>query len=84
LKCLGINNSKHFSEITKISDALERMNSLLQNFCVLMFLSVQKKIQIDKKAIEFDPDEHMEFEDNDGNVVSKKTYELMKKQGLIQ
>lgn len=49
-----------------------------------MFLSVQKKIQIDKKAIEFDPDEHMEFEDNDGNVVSKKTYELMKKQGLIQ
>ena len=45
---------------------------------------MQKKLQMDKKMIEFDPDEHMEFEDNDGNVVSKKTYELMKKQGLIQ
>jgi len=67
LRCFGIPNTKHFSEITKIKDALE----------------LHKKIQIDRKAASFDPDEHMEYEDNEGNVVSKKTYELMKRQGLI-
>tara|TARA_R110002050_G_scaffold137694_1_gene261357 strand:+ start:1405 stop:1551 length:147 start_codon:yes stop_codon:yes gene_type:complete len=44
---------------------------------------VQKKLEEDKKKAEWNPDDQMEFEDNEGNVVSKKTYEMMKRQGLL-
>lgn len=33
---------------------------------------------------EFKPDEEEEFEDADGNVFSKKTFEELKKQGLLR
>eukprot|EP00009_Paramoeba_aestuarina_P002582 CAMPEP_0201512980 /NCGR_PEP_ID=MMETSP0161_2-20130828/5127_1 /ASSEMBLY_ACC=CAM_ASM_000251 /TAXON_ID=180227 /ORGANISM="Neoparamoeba aestuarina, Strain SoJaBio B1-5/56/2" /LENGTH=482 /DNA_ID=CAMNT_0047909023 /DNA_START=80 /DNA_END=1528 /DNA_ORIENTATION=+ len=67
LKYLGISNTKHFSEITKIKDAL----------------ALQKKIQSEKKLTQWNEDDQMEFEDHEGNVMSKKTYELMQKQGLL-
>jgi hypothetical protein len=44
---------------------------------------VQKKLHEDKKVTLWNPDDQMEFEDNDGNVVSKKTFEMMKRQGLV-
>mmetsp|Transcript_13985 Transcript_13985/g.39764 ORF Transcript_13985/g.39764 Transcript_13985/m.39764 type:complete len:485 (-) Transcript_13985:3-1457(-) len=68
LRQLGITNSKHFQEITKINDAI----------------ALDKKLDKDRKTSEWNVDEGMEYEDGEGNVVPKKTYEMMKRQGLIQ
>lgn len=35
-----------------------------------------------KKTGVWNPDENEEYEDADGNVLSKKTYQLLKMQGL--
>lgn len=44
---------------------------------------VWEKLQQDRKQDTFVPDDHEEYEDHDGNVFNKKTYEDLKRQGLL-
>uniref|UniRef100_A0A7S2SXV1 Matrin-type domain-containing protein n=2 Tax=Chloropicon primus TaxID=1764295 RepID=A0A7S2SXV1_9CHLO len=67
MKCLGIPNSKIFSEVTKIDEAY----ALWEN--------MKKK----NSAVGFTQDEDEEFEDADGNVYNKKTYIDLQRQGLL-
>lgn len=64
MKCLGLENTKEFFEITKIQEALDLAKRLKLN-------KAQEKARVE--AIE-------EFEDPDGNVLDKKTYEYLAKQ----
>jgi len=66
MRCLGITNSKHFHDITKINDAL----------------ILWDKLKKDQAKLKFKNDQDEEFEDREGNVFSRKTYEDLKRQGL--
>lgn len=57
----------HFKEITKIQDAI----------------NLYKKIQIDQERSRFRPEYEEEYEDTDGNLLNKKMYYDLKKQGLL-
>ncbi|KAI8084807.1 uncharacterized protein BX664DRAFT_387491 [Halteromyces radiatus] len=67
MRCLGLPNSRQFHEITKISDAY----------------ALNEKLK--KEAIKADvkPENMEEYEDDEGNVFNKKTYEDLKRQGII-
>ncbi|KAM3145716.1 hypothetical protein pb186bvf_002262 [Paramecium bursaria] len=67
MRCLRIPNTLHFKEITKIQDAL----------------SLFRKIQIESDKGKFKPEYEEEYEDTDGNLLTKKTYYDLKKQGLL-
>ncbi|KAK0413708.1 hypothetical protein QR680_006955 [Steinernema hermaphroditum] len=66
LKCLGIPNTHHFNNITKIEEA------------VSLFHKVQAA-RNDKWNAELDE----EFEDSHGNVVNRRTYLDLQRQGLL-
>ncbi|KXN74573.1 splicing factor 3A subunit 3-like protein [Conidiobolus coronatus NRRL 28638] len=67
MRCLGIPNTRHFYEITKIQDAYDLWNKLKKN----------------NSTEKFVPDTMEEFEDDSGNVFNRKTYEDLKRQGLL-
>ncbi|ORY22495.1 hypothetical protein BCR39DRAFT_551420 [Naematelia encephala] len=67
MRALGLPNTKHFHGITKIADALALAEKLKQEG--RQELSAMEKAE--------------EFEDEDGNVYDKKTYEDLKRQGLL-
>lgn len=67
MKCLGITNTKEFENITLIEDAIT-LNRKLQ------------KLSADKA---WKPEEEEEFEDKEGHVYNKKTYDDLKRQGLV-
>lgn len=67
MKCLKIPNTIHFKDVTTISDAL----------------ALHEKLLRESQESQFRPDVDEEFEDNDGNILNKRTYTDMKKQGLI-
>ncbi|KAG8690427.1 hypothetical protein FRC11_011636 [Ceratobasidium sp. 423] len=67
MRALGLPNTKHFHEITRIEDALALAERLKQEG--------RQEIQ-QNETME-------ELEDEEGNVYNKKTYEDLKKQGLI-
>jgi splicing factor 3A subunit 3 len=67
MTCLGIPNTIHFQEITKINDAQ----------------ALWVKIKQDGQKVMWKPDAEEEYEDVDGNAMSKKTYEDLKRQGLV-
>jgi len=67
MRCLGIPNTAHFANVTKIEDALALWN----------------KIRLTKDAERWNPDHEEEFEDSAGNVVSKRTYDDLQRQGLL-
>jgi splicing factor 3A subunit 3 len=67
MRCLGIPNSKHFLDITKINDAI----------------ALWEKLRADQQKESWKPDVEEEFEDKEGNVFNKKIYEDLKRQGLI-
>ncbi|PAV83074.1 hypothetical protein WR25_02602 [Diploscapter pachys] len=67
MRCLGIPNTAHFANITKIKDALDLWN----------------KMREDREKTKWDPDMDEEFEDSAGNVVTRKMYEDLKRQGLL-
>jgi splicing factor 3A subunit 3 len=67
MKCLRIPNSVHFREITSINDAL----------------ILHRKLLVDSENNKFNPDKEEEFEDTDGNVLDKRTYLDLQKQGLL-
>ncbi|CAF0904266.1 unnamed protein product [Adineta ricciae] len=67
MRCLGIPNTAHFANITSIEDAL----------------GLWKKIKDNKDDERWKPETEEEFEDSMGNVVNKRTYDDLRKQGLL-
>ena len=67
MRCLGIPNSKSFHDITKINDAL----------------LLWEKIKRDTTTSNFRPEAEEEYEDREGNVFNRKTFEDLRRQGLI-
>ncbi|KAM9999775.1 hypothetical protein ACTFIZ_008223 [Dictyostelium cf. discoideum] len=64
MSSIGVPNTTHFHEITKIKDALELWSKI--------------KNQTNQQQFKSDRDE--EYEDESGNVMSKKNYDLLVKQ----
>jgi len=67
MSCLGIPNTIHFQEITKIQDAQ----------------ALWAKLKVDGHKVSWRPDHEEEFEDIEGHVMNKKTFEDLRKQGLL-
>ncbi|CAM9022666.1 hypothetical protein WICANDRAFT_36002 [Wickerhamomyces anomalus NRRL Y-366-8] len=67
LKCLGITPSLVFKDITSIKQAIELWN----------------KVKRQKRIEEGEKEDAVEVEDEEGNVMSEKVYNDLKKQGLI-
>ncbi|KAJ7590658.1 RNA splicing factor PRP9 [Mycena floridula] len=67
MRALGLPNTKHFHEITRIDDAL----------------ALAEKLKQEGRHEIFEQETMEELEDDDGNVYNRKTYEDLKKQGLI-
>lgn len=67
MKCLKIPNSVHFREITSINDAL----------------ILHKKLLLESETTKFNPEKEEEFEDSEGNVLDKRTFIDLQKQGLL-
>ncbi|KAG8924369.1 hypothetical protein FRC02_010478 [Tulasnella sp. 418] len=67
MRALGLPNTKHFHEITRIEDAL----------------ALAEKLKQEGRQEIFQNETMEEMEDDDGNVYNKKTYEDLKKQGII-
>lgn len=67
MKCLKIPNTVHFKEITSIKDAL----------------ALHHKLSMESEYSQFNIETEEEFEDTDGNILNKKTYNDLKKQGLL-
>ncbi|KAF5790505.1 putative splicing factor 3A subunit 3 [Helianthus annuus] len=64
---LGIPNSKSFYEITSIEEVQR------------LWETIKEK----QEASEWHPGSEEEFEDEEGNVYNKKTYDDLERQGLI-
>jgi len=67
MRCLGIPNTAHFANVTSIEDAVALWQKLKQN----------------KEQERWKPEQEEEFEDSLGNVIPKKTFEDLKRQGLL-
>ena len=67
MRCLGIPNTMHFHGVTKIEDA-KRLWDKVQNSLV---------------GTKFDGEKEEEYEDSHGNVLTRKTYEDLARQGLL-
>lgn len=67
MRVLGIPNTAHFANVTEIDDAI----------------ALWDKLKDFKASERFSADQEEEFEDNMGNVVNKKTYSDLIKQGLL-
>ncbi|KAJ1919692.1 Pre-mRNA-splicing factor sap61 [Mycoemilia scoparia] len=70
MRRLGITNTRQFHDITKIDDAIKLWEKVKQQSSML-------------SSAVANPETFEEFEDNEGNVFNKKTYEDLKRQGLI-
>lgn len=49
----------------------------------MIFFPVWEKIKQQKQEERWQPEQEEEFEDSLGNVVNRKTYEDLKRQGLL-
>lgn len=67
MRCLGIPNTKHFHDITLIEDAL----------------TLYKKIKDTINRDQFNVETEEEFEDTQGNILNRRTYEDLARQGLL-
>jgi splicing factor 3A subunit 3 len=67
MRCLGIPNTDHFYNITSFKDAI----------------ALHKKLMNQLKGADFQPEEEEEFEDAEGHVFNKKTYEDLRRQGIL-
>lgn len=67
MRCLKIPNTAHFKEITKIEDAI----------------SLYEKLKKDAEDQTFRPDHDVECEDIQGNVMSQRAFEDLRRQGLV-
>ena len=67
MRCLGIPNTRHFHGVTKIEDAQHLWAKLQQ--------TVEGNV--------FDGEKEEEYEDSHGNVLTRKTYGDLSRQGLL-
>jgi len=67
MRCLEIPNTREFQNITQIQDAID----------------LHRRLQSLTQEGAWKPDVEEEFEDADGNVLNKKTYEDLRRQGLL-
>ncbi|KAG0140244.1 hypothetical protein CROQUDRAFT_665461 [Cronartium quercuum f. sp. fusiforme G11] len=67
MRALGLPNTKHFHEITRIEDAF----------------ALAEKLKSEGRAEIFRDETMEELEDDEGNVYNRKTYEDLKRQGLL-
>eukprot|EP01135_Chromosphaera_perkinsii_P006934 Nk52_evm22s628 gene=Nk52_evmTU22s628 len=67
MRCLNIPNTSHFQSITSIDQAKQ----------------LWEKLKNEKKTYQFVADVDEEYEDSQGNIVSKKVYNDLKRQGLL-
>lgn len=67
MRCLKIPNTKHFHDITLIEDARN------------LYLRIKDQLRHEV----YDATAEEEFEDSEGNVLNRKTYEDMARQGLL-
>lgn len=67
MKCLGIPNTRHFFQITKIDEAKR----------------LWERMREAAKAQVFRPEQQEECEDAAGNVYERRTFEDLKRQGLL-
>ena len=67
MKCLRIPNTIHFKEITSINDAL----------------ALHTKLLLESENNQFKSEMDEEFEDSEGNILNKKMYLDLKRQGLL-
>mmetsp|Transcript_46401 Transcript_46401/g.119742 ORF Transcript_46401/g.119742 Transcript_46401/m.119742 type:complete len:505 (-) Transcript_46401:415-1929(-) len=67
MRKLGLPNTKHFLHVTSIEDAKALFEKLKKNEAEVAFNAANEE----------------EYEDEDGNVFNRKTYEDLKRQGLI-
>ena len=67
MRCLSIPNTNHFHGVTKIEDAQ------------VLWAKLQKSVNKDK----FDGSKEEEYEDSQGNVLSRTQYEDLARQGLL-
>lgn len=68
MKCLKIPNTAHFKDVTEIAEALK----------------LHQKIMQDNYNNSFKPDLEEEFEDENGNIFSRKKYIELKRKGAIK
>jgi splicing factor 3A subunit 3 len=87
MRALGLPNTKHFHEITKIEDAMAcTYPAALLLFRVGLLMrapAVAERLKREGKHEIFEQETMEELEDEEGNVYSRKTYDDLKKQGLI-
>jgi len=87
MRALGLPNTKHFHEITKIEDAMTCTYSLC--LCCSTFdahvhtRTVAERLKREGKHEIFEQETMEELEDEEGNVYNRKTFDDLKKQGLI-
>ena len=67
MKCLGIPNTRPFQGITLIEDAY----------------TLWAKLKAEQGTKEWNPELDEEFEDKEGNVMNRKTYADLARQGLL-
>uniref|UniRef100_A0A6B2G8C0 Splicing factor 3A subunit 3 (Trinotate prediction) n=1 Tax=Myxobolus squamalis TaxID=59785 RepID=A0A6B2G8C0_MYXSQ len=67
MRCLGIPNTAHFVNVTKIQDAYNLWDVIKNN----------------KLKEQWNPEFDEEFEDTDGNPINKKIFDDMSRQGLL-
>jgi len=67
MRCLKIPNTAHFKDITKIEEAI----------------TLYEKLKRDADEQTFRPDADVECEDIQGNVMSQKAFEDLRRQGLV-
>lgn len=67
MRSLGLPNTKHFHEITEIADAL----------------ALAEKLKYEGRQELAAMDRAVEMEDEAGNVYDKKTYDDLRRQGVI-
>lgn len=83
MRALGLPNTKHFHEITRIEDALAC------TYChhywpqLIDIALVAEKLKQEGRREIFEQETLEELEDDEGNVYNRKMYEDLKKQGLI-
>lgn len=67
MKCLGVPNTAHFFDMTSIEDVVR----------------LHEKIRKDLSSKAFDVQKDEEYEDTEGNVLDRRTYEDLARQGLL-
>lgn len=55
----------------------------LSHITSFFFFLVWEKLKVQKQSERWQPEMEEEYEDSQGNVVNRKTYEDLKRQGLL-